>query len=70
MRITKGCRALALAAFLLVSGPALAQSCVGFTDVQSNDPFCDEVEWLKNRQITLGCTSATLFCQIEALFRS
>lgn len=62
MRIIKSCRSLALAAFLLVSGPALAQSCVGFTDVSASDPNCPQVEWIKNRGITLGCTSPTLFC--------
>lgn len=44
------------------AGSASAQSCVGFTDVLASSSFCPNVEWLKNRQITLGCTSTTLYC--------
>lgn len=42
--------------------PALAAPCAGFTDVDDSSAFCPNVDWLKNRAITLGCTSATLFC--------
>lgn len=48
-----------------VSGSASAAPCAGFTDVDDTIvgvPACQNVEWLKNRQITLGCTSATLYC--------
>jgi hypothetical protein len=41
---------------------ALAAPCAGFTDVDHTSSFCANVEWLKNREITLGCTSATLYC--------
>jgi len=51
------------------SGNAAAQSCVGFTDVLSSSGFCPNVEWLKNRAITLGCTSATLYCPNDAVSR-
>lgn len=62
MRVVQCCRMAAVAAFLGLAAPAVAQTCVGFTDVPQSDPFCPNVEWLKNRQITLGCTSATLYC--------
>lgn len=29
--------------------------CVGFADVNAQDPFCRNVEWIRNRAITLGC---------------
>ena len=51
------------------AGSASAQSCVGFTDVSSGSSFCPNVEWLKNRQITLGCTSATLYCPNDPVTR-
>jgi len=46
-----------------------AQACAGFTDVLASSPFCPNVEWLKNRQITLGCTSATLYCPNDPVSR-
>jgi hypothetical protein len=61
--------AVAFAASLLVAGPAAAAPCAGFTDVDSASGFCPNVEWLKNRSITLGCTSATLFCPDAAVSR-
>ena len=36
-------------------------SCGGFTDVSGTDIWCNQVEWLRNRGITLGC-GATTFC--------
>ena len=49
---------------MAASPAAWAQICAGFTDVPDDGPtgFCPNVEWLKNRAITLGCTSATLYC--------
>ena len=65
MRIAKwtgaGVQALVLLAF---SATAMAQ-CAGFTDVPDDTAtggFCPNVQWVKNRAITLGCTSATLYC--------
>ncbi|HEX4884116.1 MAG TPA: S-layer homology domain-containing protein [Casimicrobiaceae bacterium] len=40
---------------------AHAAPCAGFTDVDSADPFCPSVDWVRNRGITQGCTS-TLYC--------
>ena len=47
----------------------LAAPCAGFTDVNSTSSFCTNVNWLKNRAITLGCTSATLFCPADEVPR-
>jgi len=54
---------------LLASGAAAAAPCAGFTDVDDTSSFCPNVEWLKNRQVTLGCTSATLYCPTEVVTR-
>ena len=43
--------------------------CAGFTDVEDTSPFCGNVTWLKNRSITLGCTSATLYCPNDFVSR-
>jgi hypothetical protein len=58
---------VALAA--VVPAGAHAQACVGFTDVASSNAFCKNVEWLKNRGITTGCTSPTLYCATEDVTR-
>jgi hypothetical protein len=56
---------LAAAAFLLVPAVAPAGPCAPgaspFTDVSAAAGYCTETEWLKNRNITTGCGSAT-FC--------
>ena len=62
-------RRLAEACFLVLAltgaPPADAQACAGFTDVSG---FCQEITWLKNRQITLGC-NATEYCPDDAVSR-
>ena len=42
--------------------------CGGFSDVAPASPFCPNVEWLKNRQVTLGCT-AGLYCPNDSVLR-
>jgi hypothetical protein len=39
-----------------------ATPCAGFTDVDDTHGFCGNVAWIKNRGVTLGCTSTTLYC--------
>src|SRR5437899_5525343 len=48
---------------------ASSGSCVGFTDVAAGAGFCPAVQWLKNRAITLGCTSTT-YCPGDSVTRS
>jgi hypothetical protein len=50
------------------TGEVLAGPCEGFTDVDASSPFCTHVAWVKNRGITLGCTS-TLYCPNDAVTR-
>ena len=47
---------------------ARAQTCVPFTDVAANDPFCANVQWMYNRAITLGCTP-TAYCPAQFVRR-
>jgi hypothetical protein len=54
---------------IAASGAAAAAPCAGFNDIDSSHSFCPHVEWLKNRAITLGCTSATLYCPGHAVSR-
>jgi hypothetical protein len=60
---------LLAAALFAVSPVAPTAPCTGFTDVDSASPFCPNVEWLKNRGITLGCTSTTLYCPSDPVIR-
>lgn len=62
-------RLLVFACLLLASAGVRAQACAGFTDVSSGSQFCPNVEWLKNRAITLGCTSTTLYCPNDPVTR-
>ena len=43
--------------FVISLGPI----CGTFTDVPLGNAFCPNIEWMKNRNVTLGCT-ATLYC--------
>jgi hypothetical protein len=46
--------------------------CAGFTDVDVGGfltGFCQNVTWIKNRAITIGCSSSTLYCPNEPVAR-
>ena len=60
---------LALAGLALVAPAAVALPCAGFTDVDSTSAFCPNVEWIKNRGVTTGCTSSTLYCPTDSVSR-
>ena len=69
MKALRWIRAAGLVA-ALVSVPAVqAAPCAGFTDVDSANPFCANVEWVKNRSLTLGCTSSTTYCPTSDVTR-
>jgi hypothetical protein len=57
------------AATFAVPFAASGAPCSGFTDVDSASGFCPNVEWLRNRAITLGCSSTTLFCPNDPVIR-
>jgi hypothetical protein len=62
-------RILAFVVTVIASNSSVAAPCAGFTDVDATSPFCANVEWLKNRGITLGCTSAMFFCPGDPVSR-
>lgn len=42
--------------------------CFAFNDVDSTSQFCSNVEWMRNRAVTLGCTT-TLYCPVDFVTR-
>jgi len=68
MRLRRSFAALALFLALGAAPRADAQSCAGFSDVNTFNGFCQDIVWLKNRKITLGCT-ATEYCPDTAVSR-
>ena len=58
--------------FAAAAGGVHAQ-CAGFVDVVDDGTapgaFCPNVQWLKNRAITLGCTSTTEYCPTNPVSR-
>ena len=50
-------------------GVASAQGCVGFGDIGAGDPFCPNVEWVKNRGVTLGCGDGSNYCPTDPVTR-
>ena len=58
-------------ASILAMGPtsAVAAPCAGFSDVQDTDAFCTAVEWLRNRNVTLGCGTG-VYCPASAVTRA
>ena len=42
--------------------------CAGFTDIDPANPFCQNVEWIRSRAVTLGC-GANVFCPNDAVTR-
>lgn len=56
---------------LLAAEGAHAAPCAGFTDVDTvtDAAFCPSVQWIRNRGVTLGCTSTTLYCPANNVSR-
>ena len=55
-----------------IATDTLAAPCADFTDVDDavvGADFCQSVEWIKNRAVTAGCSSATLYCPGSAVSR-
>lgn len=51
-----------------VVGAVPGQHCAQFDDVDATNPFCRDVEWLRNRAITQGCTPFA-FCPADPVTR-
>lgn len=66
-------RLLAIVAVALTSALPLqaeAAPCAGFGDVDDSDLFCGNVQWVRNRQITLGCAVLGSYCPTEPVIRA
>src|SRR5512134_1344603 len=50
--------------------PAFAQTCGGFADVDPASGFCNNIEWIANRSITLGCPPGGVYCPNDFVLRS
>lgn len=61
-------RVLVASIAIAASQSAIAQ-CSGFTDVAPGHAQCPNVDWLRNRAITLGCSSVTLYCPGDPVTR-
>jgi hypothetical protein len=44
------------------------QTCAGFDDLDASHPMCPNVDWVRNRNVTLGC-SAFQYCGAEVVNR-
>ena len=60
--------ATVLAAIAVALPAAHAAPCAGFTDVDDASEFCPNVEWLRNRSITLGCRAGS-YCPGDSVTR-
>src|SRR5688500_14594709 len=61
-RVPRMFRWLLLCALGVGGSPAaFAAPCAGFDDVEDTSEFCTNVEWVRNRAVTLGCFAA-LYC--------
>ena len=57
---------------IAIAPAALAAPCAGFTDVDDTNPFCQNIEWIKNRGVTLGCQAPgnpPIYCPSTAVPR-
>lgn len=54
--------ALVAVALAFTTVPVMAVPCAGFVDVEHASSFCPNVEWLRNRSITLGCADTQHYC--------
>jgi hypothetical protein len=66
------CLAGALGLAALPASSALAAPCAGFSDVDDTvvgASFCQSVEWVKNRAVTLGCGAGTTYCPNDFVTR-
>ena len=66
-------RRRSLVAAVVVTGtaaaPAVAQNCANFGDVPASSPFCQHIEWIRNRGVTLGCGDGSVYCPNDTVTR-
>ena len=69
MRIKHTFLVLAAALAATTAARSDAAPCAGFTDLDSTDPFCANIEWIRNRFVTHGCLSTSVYCPNDLVFR-
>jgi alpha-tubulin suppressor-like RCC1 family protein len=57
-----------LSAVFPLSQVVIVAACADFLDVDSGDRFCPNVEWLRNRAVTLGCVVG-VYCPSDLVNR-
>lgn len=67
-RLPLAAAAFAVAA-VLAPTPAAAAPCAGFDDVDASNPFCANIEWVRNRKVTLGC-ALSQYCPTQPVSRA
>ena len=60
--------ALVLFAVLFSAAARVHAQCAGFSDVPLGG-FCNNVTWMKNRQVTLGCEDGSIYCPNRSVTR-
>lgn len=58
-----------IASLLMAASQTATALCSQFTDVDQSNPLCPNVDWLRNRGVTLGCTTTTLYCPGDSVLR-
>jgi hypothetical protein len=59
-----------LAAAASWSPPAGAAPCAGFLDLDDSSSFCANVQWIRNRGVTLGCSIPNAYCPGDPVIRA
>lgn len=61
-------RMAATVAAIALAPAAVGAPCAGFADLDDSSGFCNNVQWMVNRSITLGCTTST-YCPYNPVNR-
>jgi hypothetical protein len=50
--------------------PVAHAACAGFGDIEASSPFCNNVQWIRNRAITSGCVAdGSAYCPDQPVSR-
>lgn len=68
-RLTRAIAAAALALAAAMGSAGAQAQCAGFADVPTASGFCPNVEWVRNRGVTLGCGDGSNYCPDQPVIR-
>jgi hypothetical protein len=57
------------AGYAVTPQTVVVAACADFTDVDPASAFCGSVDWLRNRNVTQGCTSTNAYCPDDTVIR-